>query len=46
VRGPLRVVGLGFSIQEERAVPFESGDVMLDGVVTERGVVWFRNNKS
>jgi len=45
-RGPVQVIGLGFSIQEERAVPFEPGDVMLDGVVTERGVVWFRGKKS
>jgi 5-formyltetrahydrofolate cyclo-ligase len=43
---PLQVIGLGFSIQEERAVPFEPGDVMLDGIVTERGVVWFRDKKS
>jgi 5-formyltetrahydrofolate cyclo-ligase len=42
----LRVVGLAFSIQEERSVPFESGDVMLDGVVTERGVVWFGEKRS
>jgi 5-formyltetrahydrofolate cyclo-ligase len=42
----LRVIGLGFSIQEERAVPFDPGDVMLDGIVTERGVVWFRDKKS
>jgi 5-formyltetrahydrofolate cyclo-ligase len=41
----LQVIGLGFTIQEERSVPFEPGDVLLDGVVTERGVVWFRDNK-
>ena len=45
-QGAVQVIGLGFSIQEERAVPFEPGDVMLDGVVTERGVVWFRDKKS
>jgi 5-formyltetrahydrofolate cyclo-ligase len=42
----LRVIGLAFSIQEEHEVPFEADDVMLDGVVTERGVVWFGDKRS
>jgi 5-formyltetrahydrofolate cyclo-ligase len=42
----LRVVGLAFSIQEERDVPFEPSDVMLDVIVTERGVIWFHGKQS
>jgi len=41
----LQVIGLSFAIQEEHSVPFEPSDVLLDGIVTERGVVWFRENE-
>ena len=41
----LLAVGLAFSIQQERELPHEATDVPLDAVITERGVLWFRERK-
>jgi 5-formyltetrahydrofolate cyclo-ligase len=38
----LLVVGIAFAVQQERELPREATDVPLDAVITERGVLWFR----
>jgi 5-formyltetrahydrofolate cyclo-ligase len=38
----LLVVGIGFAVQQERDLPREATDVPLDAMITERGVLWFR----
>ncbi len=38
----LLVVGLAFAVQQERELPHEPTDAPLDAVITERGVLWFR----
>jgi 5-formyltetrahydrofolate cyclo-ligase len=38
----LMVIGVAFAVQQERELPREATDVPLDVVITERGVLWFR----
>jgi len=38
----LLVIGVAFAVQQERELPREPTDVPLDAVITERGVLWFR----
>ncbi|MDE2164809.1 MAG: 5-formyltetrahydrofolate cyclo-ligase [Alphaproteobacteria bacterium] len=38
----LMVIGVAFAVQQERELPCEATDVPLDVVITERGVLWFR----
>lgn len=37
------LVGFAFSGQEQETIPHQAHDVMLDAVVTERGLVFFSN---
>ncbi len=37
-----RLVGLAYSFQEVEALPAHPWDVPLDGVATERGIMWFQ----
>ncbi|MFM9887184.1 MAG: 5-formyltetrahydrofolate cyclo-ligase [Burkholderiales bacterium] len=39
-RGP-RLIGVGFEVQRIEAIPMQTWDVHLDGVLTERGVTIF-----
>jgi 5-formyltetrahydrofolate cyclo-ligase len=39
----LVVVGIGFAAQQEHELPHEVTDVPLDAIITERGVLWFRD---
>ncbi|MGE5201224.1 MAG: 5-formyltetrahydrofolate cyclo-ligase [Acidobacteriota bacterium] len=38
---PAVAIGLAFAAQEAESVPAEPGDSALDGIVTERDVLWF-----
>lgn len=38
-----RLVGFAFSGQAQKSIPHEAHDVMLDAVVTERGLAFFSN---
>ncbi|MDE2229027.1 MAG: 5-formyltetrahydrofolate cyclo-ligase [Alphaproteobacteria bacterium] len=38
----LIAIGLAFAVQQERELPHEPTDAPLDAVITERGVLWFR----
>lgn len=42
----LVVIGVGFAAQRERELPREATDVPLDAMITERGMLWFRERAS
>lgn len=39
---PPRLVGVAYGVQEVDELPVDDWDVPLDGVITERGLRWFR----